>query len=174
MESKLHMRAPHMAYRECGPLITKREYSRHDFSLGKGRVQGCSQSYAAPGDEEGFRHLICGPNQSDEVSPRFHSYAHETYQQIAVLGIVVTILGLRPRKNPIYPLRLLMIEAASYKPRTLRSSASAAVPLVCSKVLITSRGVVIPAANPPATPPAMQCVTGSYCPEGFMNLDIDS
>jgi hypothetical protein len=99
---------------------------------------------------------------------------HITYQQIAVLGIVVTMRGFKPRKKPLNPSRRLMIDAALNRPFACRISGSDAVPRVCSNVLMTSSGVVTPAAKPPARPPAMQCVVGSYPPEGFINLERDS
>ena len=95
-------------------------------------------------------------------------------QQMAVLGMVVTILGFSPLKKPVQPSLRWMIRAASKSPFTFRNSASAAVPLVCSSVLITSSGVVMPAATPPAIPPAKQCVYGSYFPVGFSSLTEDS
>ena len=52
------------------------------------------------------------------------------YQHMAVLGIVVTILGFRPRRKPRQPSRFLMISAAPMRPFTLRSSGSVAFPLV--------------------------------------------
>src|SRR5690242_11018749 len=67
---------------------------------------------------------------------------HQTYQQIAVLGMVVTILGFNPRKNPLQPSLFLIIFAAPQSPFTFLSSASVAVPLVCSNVFITSSGAV--------------------------------
>jgi hypothetical protein len=59
-------------------------------------------------------------------------------------------------------------------PLTFLNSASVAVPLVCNIVLTTSMGVVRAAAKPPATPPAMQCVVGSYFFFGFIKVDNDS
>ena len=67
-----------------------------------------------------------------------------------------------------------MMDAASKRPRADRILRSSVVPLVCSRVFITSSGVVIPAAKPPASPPATQCVTGSYVLGGFITFDIDS
>lgn len=93
---------------------------------------------------------------------------------MAVLGMVVMILGLRPLKNPPHPFLLLIILAASINPRAFRTSVSAIEPLVCSSVLITSKGVVIAAATPPARPPATQWVIGSYALEGFIDLERDS
>jgi hypothetical protein len=100
------------------------------------------------------------------------SVVHQTYQQIAVLGMVVTILGFNPRKNPRQPSRCRMTAAAWNNPRTFRNSLSVAVPLVCSNVFITSSGVVMPAAIPPATPPAKQCVYGSYDPFWLRTFDM--
>ena len=97
-----------------------------------------------------------------------------SYQQIAVLGIAVITRGWRPLKKPRYPCRALMMEAASKSPRADRILRSFAVPLVWSNVLITSRGVVRPAANPPARPPATQWVIASYVLGGFITFDIDS
>ncbi len=101
----------------------------------------------------------------------FRSYP---YQHIAVLGMVVIIRGLNPRQNPAYPSLLLIIAAASTKPFAFRISGSVIDPRVCSSVLITSNGVVIAAAKPPASPPATQCVIGSYFFEGFIIRDRDS
>ncbi len=85
----------------------------------------------------------------------------ETRQHIAVLGMVVIIRGRIPRKKPAHPCCLLMIAAASTQPFADLISAFWAVPRVCNKVLMTSRGVVKPAAKAPAKPPDMQCVKGS-------------
>jgi len=71
----------------------------------------------------------------------------DTHQQMAVLGIVVMILGRHPRKNPPQPYWRLMIEAATARPFADLISTSLAVPLVCSSVLMTSSGVVSPAAS---------------------------
>ena len=98
----------------------------------------------------------------------------KTYQQIAVLGIVEIIRGRAPRRNPPQPNCRLMIAAALISPLADRTSSFAARPRVCSSVLTTSRGVVIPAAKAPANPPAMQWVNGSYSCPGFMNLESDS
>lgn len=97
-----------------------------------------------------------------------------TYQQIAVLGIVAIILGRIPLRNPAQPYCRLMMAAALNRPRAVRISASSAVPLVWRTVFITSNGVVTAAATAPATPPAIQCVNGSYFLDGFMILDVDS
>lgn len=48
----------------------------------------------------------------------------DTYQQIAVLGMVVIILGRSPLKNPAHPYCFLMIDAASIKPLADLISAS--------------------------------------------------
>lgn len=48
----------------------------------------------------------------------------ETYQQIAVLGMVVIILGRSPLKNPAHPCCFLIIDAASIKPLADLISAS--------------------------------------------------
>lgn len=124
-------------------------------------------------NEKGLGHFVRGPEAVSVVKPHVDNGRH-TDQQMAVLGIVVTILGLRPLKKPLQPSRRLMILAASHRPLTFRSSASAADPRVCSRVLITSSGVVTPAASPPASPPAVQCVYGSHRPVGFIVLDSDS
>jgi len=105
-----------------------------------------------------------------------YAYLDASYadQQIAVLGIVVTILGRTPLKNPRRPsLRYNSLQPAM-NPFTDRSSGSAAVPRVCNIVLITSMGVVKAAAKPPATAPAVQCVKGSYFLLGFIAVDMDS
>lgn len=87
--------------------------------------------------------------------------ACKTCQHIAVLGMVVMIRGRSPRKNPGHPCRLLMMAAAPNKPFADLIAASLDVPRVCNKVLMTSRGVVTPAAKAPAKPPETQCVKGS-------------
>ena len=92
---------------------------------------------------------------------RTHLQASYADQQIAVLGIVVTTLGLTPLKNPLSPSLLFSNLQPSRKPFTFLNSGSFAVPLVCSIVFTTSIGVVSAAAKPPATPPAAQCVKGS-------------
>ena len=97
-----------------------------------------------------------------------------THQQMAVLGMAVIILGRRPLKNPEYPCLSLIMAAATRRPLADRIDASFAVPRVWSKVLMTSRGVVRPAAKPPARPPATQCVKGSYWRGGFMTFESDS
>ena len=97
-----------------------------------------------------------------------------TYQQIAVLGIVVIIRGRSPRRKPPQPCCLLMIEAATKSPFADRISASFAVPRVCKRVLMTSRGVVRPAANAPANPPAHIWVIGLYSFVGLMTFESDS
>lgn len=84
-----------------------------------------------------------------------------TYQQIAVLGMVEMIRGRMPRKKPAQPNWRLMIPAAFHRPRADRTSSLSASPRVWRRVLTTSRGVVIPAAKAPAKPPAMQWVKGS-------------
>ena len=84
-----------------------------------------------------------------------------TNQQTALLGIALMIRGLHPRKNPPQPYRCLIIRAATQRPLAERTVRSLAVPRVWSRVLITSRGVVKPAATPPANPPATQWVIGS-------------
>ena len=123
-------------------------------------------------NEKRLRHLICGPALSLVATKSLNS--KRTHQQIAVLGIVVTILGFKPLKKPLYPSLRLIILAAWTNPFKFRSSASCAVPRVCKSVLITSNGVVRPAATPPAIAPAAQCVYGSYRPTGFINLEEDS
>jgi len=85
----------------------------------------------------------------------------KTYQHIAVLGAAVTTLAFIPLKKPFAPSLLPIILAASINPLHLLISASVELPLVCSSVFITSRGVVAAAAKPPASPPAVQCVSGS-------------
>lgn len=120
-----------------------------------------------------------GPENSQlrlEMLREGKTYLQASYadQQIAVLGIVVTTRGLTPLKKPLKPSRLSNNRHPSINPLTCRSSGSEAVPLVCSIVLTTSIGVVSAAANPPATAPAEQCVTGSYTFLGFMNVEIDS
>lgn len=80
----------------------------------------------------------------------------KTRQHIAVLGMVVIIRGRSPRKKPPHPCCFLMIAAASSKPFADRISELLAVPRVCSKVLMTSRGVVKLAAKAPANPPEIQ------------------
>ena len=97
-----------------------------------------------------------------------------TYQQIAVLGMVEIILGRMPRRKPRQPNWRLIMAAVVKSPRAERISLSSARPRVWRRVLITSRGVVIPAATAPARPPAIQCVNGSYSFFGFMIFDIDS
>lgn len=47
---------------------------------------------------------------------------------------------------------------------------SVEVPLVCSKVLHTSNGVVIAAPNAPDIPPHRTCVIGEYEFVGFVSL----
>lgn len=51
-----------------------------------------------------------------QVNVSFHQAGilifNKTYQQIAVLGMVVIILGRSPRKKPLQPCCLLMIAAA--------------------------------------------------------------
>lgn len=96
-----------------------------------------------------------------EILEFFMKNDGRTYQQIAVLGIVVITLGRTPRKNPAYPCCRLIMDAALNNPLAVRMSASRAVPLVCNNVLMTSRGVVRPAATAPASAPAVQWVTGS-------------
>lgn len=81
---------------------------------------------------------------------------------MAVLGAAVTTLAFMPLKNPFAPSLLEIIPAASQNPLAPRISASVELPLVWSKVLTTSKGVVAAAAIPPARPPAVQCVIGSY------------
>ena len=82
-------------------------------------------------------------------------------QQMAVLGAAVTTRAFIPRKNPFEPSLLQIIPAALDRPLACLISGSDDVPRVCNRVLITSRGVVAAAANPPANPPAVQCVSGS-------------
>jgi hypothetical protein len=79
-----------------------------------------------------------------------------SYQQIAVLGMVVMMRGRQPLMKPPHPNSFLMIAAALTIPRTFRISACWLSPRVCNSVFITSRGVVMPAAKAPAKPPAMQ------------------
>lgn len=79
---------------------------------------------------------------------------------MAVDGMFVKIRGCIPREKPESPSRRYIILNASPKPRTLRSSASVAVPRVCNNVFATSSGVVTAAATAPARPPAVICVTG--------------
>jgi hypothetical protein len=52
------------------------------------------------------------------------------YQHMAVLGMVVMILGLKPLKKPDHPYCLLMMLAALKRPRTFLTSASWLNPLV--------------------------------------------
>jgi len=112
-------------------------------------------------------------NRSAQMSPRTTSDS-TTHQQMAVLGAAVTTLALIPRKKPFAPSLLAMILAASIRPLAFRISTSAPFPRVCKSVLITSKGVVAAAASPPASPPAVQCVTGSYPSRRLMSLDSDS
>ena len=93
---------------------------------------------------------------------------------MAVLGMVVMILGLQPLMKPLQPNSFLMIDAAVNRPFALRMSACSLNPRVCKSVLMTSRGVVIPAAKAPAKPPATQWVIGSYSFRGFITCDNDS
>lgn len=135
-----------------------------------------------PGVAHDLSEIISQPNTpsteraiSSEVEENV-TYLENSYadQQIAVLGIVVTILGRIPLKKPLKPsLRYSNLHPA-VNPLTVLSSASVAVPRVCSIVLITSMGVVSPAAKPPATAPATQCVKGSYFLEGFIVVEMDS
>ena len=71
-------------------------------------------------------------------------------QQIAVLGAVVSTLAFMPLKNPFIPSLRQIKSAASNNPLACLISRSVDVPLVCSKVFTTSRGVVAAAAIPPA------------------------
>ena len=92
-----------------------------------------------------------------------YTYLQNSYadQQMAVLGIVVTTRGLTPLKKPLKPSRWYSSWQPPMKLLTFLTWGSVEVPRVWSIVLMTSMGVVRPAANPPATPPAMQCVNGS-------------
>ena len=83
-------------------------------------------------------------------------------QQMAVLGAAVTTLAFMPRKKPFEPSLLQIIPAALKSPFARRISMSVDEPLVCNSVFTTSKGVVAAAAKPPAKPPAVQCVSGSY------------
>ena len=83
-------------------------------------------------------------------------------QHIAVLGAAVMTRAFMPLKNPPKPPLRHIMPAAPNRPRALLTSASDEAPRVCNNVLITSRGVVAAAANPPARPPAVQCTAGSY------------
>jgi hypothetical protein len=89
---------------------------------------------------------------------------------MAVLGIVVMILGRHPRKNPPQPYWRLMIEAATARPFADLISTSLAVPLVCSSVLMTSSGVVRPAAKAPARPPSYTMRERIVCFRGIHDL----
>jgi hypothetical protein len=111
-----------------------------------------------------------------DLTSQFHQsrLISDAYQHMAVLGMVVTMRGFSPRKKPLQPLRCRITVAACHRPRTLRSSGSVDDPRVWSNVLMTSSGVVTPAANPPAMPPAKQCVYGSYLPVGLSTFDMDS
>lgn len=60
-----------------------------------------SRAPFASGDEKRFRHFVRGPGVW-LARGRELPWA-VTYQQIAVLGIVVMILGFRPRKYPRQP-----------------------------------------------------------------------
>ena len=103
--------------------------------------------------------LLHAPSFSTRMKYAFAtSYA---LQQIAVLGAAVTTRAFIPLKKPLAPSLLQIIPAAPKRPRACLISGSEAIPLVCRSVLITSRGVVAAAANPPANPPAVQCVKGS-------------
>ena len=97
-----------------------------------------------------------------------------TNQQIAVLGMVVRTRGRSPRKKPVQPLRLYMIEAACQRPLACLISRSLEVPRVCRSVLTTSSGVVIAAATAPAKPPAVMWVATSYFFPGLRTLEMDS
>lgn len=109
-----------------------------------------------------------------DFSPTMDGDECQSHQQMAVLGMVVTIRGRQPLMNPLQPNCVLIIWAALTRPRTLRILAWELKPRVCSNVLITSSGVVMPAANAPARPPATQWVIGSYSFWGFITLDNDS
>ncbi len=91
------------------------------------------------------------------------TYLEASYadQQIAVLGMVVTILGRTPLKKPRNPSRRYISRQPVAKLLTDLNSGSEADPRVWSIVLMTSMGVVKAAANPPAIAPAVQCVKGS-------------
>lgn len=93
---------------------------------------------------------------------------------MAVLGIVVTIRGRTPLKKPRKPSRWYNKRQPPTKLLMFCTAGSLDVPLVCKIVLMTSMGVVRPAAKPPATAPAKQCVTGSYFFVGFKVVDSDS
>jgi hypothetical protein len=111
--------------------------------------------------KESLGHFVCGPVEALAyrcLDALAGSKKNATYQQIAVLGTVVTTLGFKPLKNPFQPSLFLMIVAACHNPLTVLSSWSEDDPRVCSRVLMTSSGVVNPAASPPATPPAKMCV----------------
>lgn len=79
----------------------------------------------------------------------------KTYQQRALLGTLVNILGVIPLANPAKPCLCQIIEKASDIPLAFLIAASSEDPRVCSKVLQTSSGVVTAAATAPAIPPAV-------------------
>ncbi|SAL96681.1 hypothetical protein [Absidia glauca] len=99
------------------------------------------------------------------------STGNSTLQLIAVAGMCVNILGLKPLKKPWYPYRPYISCAASRNPLQFRIRMSVDDPLVCNKVLTTSNGVYSrdkqERAMIPATAPATTWDFGSYWPPGF-------
>ena len=121
-------------------------------------------------------HLIRGPAMHFMVSNDKPSryLGHCTHQQIAVLGAMLIIRGTMPRQYPAAPSRRYTRRAAFQIPEQFRILGSPLLPLVWSKVLTTSRGVVAAAPNAPASPPTKQCENGSYLPVGLRIFEKDS
>lgn len=70
-------------------------------ALGASLADLCGRTSLATRDEEGFRHFICRPVST--LAQHLNTVTHVAYQQMAVLGIVVMILGFSPRKYPFQP-----------------------------------------------------------------------
>ena len=139
-----------------------------------GAMDGMQRASSASLPADWVPIIRCGlVNPAPDVRERLHAsssflirikYAFATsyaLQQIAVLGAAVTTRAFIPLKNPFAPSLLHIIPAPWKSPRACLISRSELAPLVCNNVLITSSGVVAAAANPPASPPAVQCIKGS-------------